>query len=152
MVYGGNATFRAGVGEEAREDARIVLEGLKNSITERETLEANYIVWQKMADKGSTKETLVLPIFSGPNAPTFKAAGGITVQIPEGSPLRIQVEELAKQPGMAYLNPLLARDDVNWQPVKLAFETWNYKQEGLTPAGAGFTRHCRHLGNGWFRR
>jgi hypothetical protein len=25
---------------------------------------------------------------------------------------------------------------VDWQPVKLAFEQWNYKQEGLTPAGA----------------
>ncbi|MCW8177994.1 hypothetical protein D8B25_22345, partial [Verminephrobacter aporrectodeae subsp. tuberculatae] len=28
------------------------------------------------------------------------------------------------------------RTDVNWQPVKLAFNTWNYKQEGLTQAGA----------------
>ncbi len=37
---------------------------------------------------------------------------------------------------MGYLNDLVARKDVNWQPVKLAFEQWDYKQEGLTPAGA----------------
>jgi filamentous hemagglutinin len=37
---------------------------------------------------------------------------------------------------MGYLNDLAARSDVNWQPVQLAFNQWNYKQEGLTPAGA----------------
>jgi filamentous hemagglutinin len=34
------------------------------------------------------------------------------------------------------LNSLTARTDVNWQPVKLAHESWNYQHEGLTPAGA----------------
>jgi filamentous hemagglutinin len=37
---------------------------------------------------------------------------------------------------MSYLNELAARTDVNWQPVKLAHDQWNFQQEGLTPAGA----------------
>lgn len=34
------------------------------------------------------------------------------------------------------MNNLAARSDVNWQPVKLAFDQWSYSQQGLTPAGA----------------
>ena len=57
------------------------------------------------------------------------------VQVPAGE-LRTQIQTLSQQPGMAYLNELAQRNDVNWQPVKLAHDQWNYKQEGLTPAGA----------------
>ena len=57
------------------------------------------------------------------------------MQIAEGD-IKSQINTLGAQPGMGYLNDLAARKDVNWQPVKLAFEQWNYKQEGLTSAGA----------------
>ncbi len=57
------------------------------------------------------------------------------MQIPEGD-FRSQIATLSAQPGMAYLNELAARSDVNWQPVKLAHDKWDFKQEGLTPAGA----------------
>ncbi len=50
--------------------------------------------------------------------------------------MKSQVSALATQPGMGYLSELAARGDVNWQPVKLAFDQWDHKQEGLTPAGA----------------
>ena len=66
----------------------------------------------------------------------FSAPGGISVQIPEGSEIKTQIQTLSQQPGMAYLNELSQRKDVNWQPVKLAFDQWSYKQESLTPAGA----------------
>ncbi|MCW8177992.1 hypothetical protein, partial [Verminephrobacter aporrectodeae] len=65
----------------------------------------------------------------------FSAPGGLVVQIPDGD-FRRQIQTLSQQPGMDYLNTLVNRTDVNWQPVKLAFNTWNYKQEGLTQAGA----------------
>lgn len=82
-----------------------------------------------------TTQTLTLPSFTGATKPVFSAPGGISVQIPEGD-FKTQITNLSSQPGMGYLNDLAAREDVNWQPVKLAFEQWNYKQEGLTPAGA----------------
>jgi large exoprotein involved in heme utilization and adhesion len=63
------------------------------------------------------------------------APGGISVQIPAGE-FRSQIATLSAQPGMSYLNELAARTDVNWQPVKLAHDQWNFQQEGLTPAGA----------------
>lgn len=136
VSYGGSASFEAGVGEKARADARIVLEGMKNSVTQTRTREANYVVWQKLANSGSVTETLVLPSFTGPTTPKFSAPGGLSVQLPAGSDFKSQIQTLAAQPGMGYLNALTQRSDVNWQPVKLAYEQWDYKQSGLTPAGA----------------
>ncbi|MDP3373946.1 MAG: DUF637 domain-containing protein [Hydrogenophaga sp.] len=128
--------IQAGVGEKARADARIILEGVKTSIFQQRTKESDYVVWQRKLDQGSVKETLTLPSFTGPDTTPFKAPGGISVQIPEGGEFKTQIQTLSKQPGMAYLNELSQRKDVNWQPVKLAFDQWSYKQEGLTPAGA----------------
>ena len=88
-----------------------------------------------MVNAGRTAETLILPSFTGPTKPFFIAPGGLTVQIPEGD-FKTRIAKLAAQPGMDYLNDLAARKDVNWQPVKLAYERWNYQQAGLTPAGA----------------
>ena len=132
---GGNAAFKAGVGERARADARIILEGVKTEVFKQRTRESNYVVWQKQLNQGSRTETLTLPSFTGKVNTAFKAPGGISVQIPAGE-FRSQIATLSQQPGMGYLNELAARSDVNWQPVKLAHDKWNYQQEGLTPAGA----------------
>jgi filamentous hemagglutinin len=99
------------------------------------TRKSNHVLWQKQLNQGSNTETLTLPSFTGPDKTPFRAPGGISVQIPEGD-FKSQVSALTTQPGMAYLTELTARSDVNWQPVKLAFDQWNYQQEGLTPAGA----------------
>jgi filamentous hemagglutinin len=127
--------LNAGVGERARADARIILEGVKTEVFQQRTRESNYVVWQKQLNQGSRTETLTLPSFTGTVNTPFKAPGGITAQIPAGE-FRSQIATLSAQPGMGYLNELAARSDVNWQPVKLAHDQWNYKQEGLTPAGA----------------
>jgi filamentous hemagglutinin len=133
VSYDTGASFQPGVGERARADARIILEGIKNSVLEQRTKDANYVVWQKKIDQGSFTETLVMPSFHGPKAPEFK--GPVLAQIPAGE-FKTQIQTLSQQPGMGYLNDLAARSDVNWQPVQLAFNQWNYKQEGLTSAGA----------------
>ena len=86
-------------------------------------------------NQGSRTETLTLPSFTGTINTPFRAPGGISVQIPEGE-FRSQIATLSQQPGMGYLNELAARSDVDWQPIKLAHDKWDYKQEGLTPAGA----------------
>lgn len=132
-VYGGTATFQVGVGEKARADARLILEGVKSRVTQTRTQESNYVVWQKLVNQGSVVETLRMPTFKGPSNPIF--IGPVLAQLPAGD-FKTQIQTLAKQPGMGYLNDLAARKDVKWQEVKLAFDSWNYKQEGLTPAGA----------------
>ncbi len=130
---GGGYVFAAGVGDKARSDARITLEGVKNTVKESEVAKNNWVVWQKEVGSASTVETLALPSFAGGG--TFTAPGGLSVQIPAGD-FKNQIETLSAQPGMEYLNALTARTDVKWEPVKLAFDKWEYKQEGLTPAGA----------------
>ena len=84
VSYGGTASFNAGVGEKARADARIILEGIKNTTTQIRTQESNYVVWQKQVNQGTSAETLVLPSFTGPAKPTFSAPGGLSVQIATG--------------------------------------------------------------------
>ena len=135
LSYGDTHAINGGVGEKARADARLILEGIKNTATQIRDSQSNYVLWQSMVNAGRTAETLILPSFTGPTKPFFIAPGGLTVQIPEGD-FKTRIAKLAAQPGMYYLNDLAARKDVNWQPVKLAYERWNYQQAGLTPAGA----------------
>ncbi|WP_346311287.1 hypothetical protein, partial [Acinetobacter baumannii] len=104
--------------------------------------EKNSVVWQSMQDKGSITETAQLPSFNGPVLPTFKAAGGLSVQVPISEKdankveLRDEILKLANQPGNAYLKELVNRKDVDWQTVLLTQKDWDYKSQGLTAAGA----------------
>jgi filamentous hemagglutinin len=123
--------LNVGVGEPAR----IIVECVKTCVFHQRTKEFNYVAWQKMVNQGIREETLTLPSFTAPRAPSFSTPGGISVQIPAGE-FRSQMATLSAQPGMAYLNELTARTDVNWQPVNLAHDKWDYKRESLTPAGA----------------
>ncbi|HFC8281543.1 TPA: DUF637 domain-containing protein, partial [Neisseria meningitidis] len=41
-----------------------------------------------------------------------------------------------KQPEYAYLKQLQVAKNINWNQVQLAYDRWDYKQEGLTEAGA----------------
>lgn len=104
--------------------------------------EKNSVVWQSTQDKGSITETAQLPSFNGPTAPTFQAAGGISVQIPVGEKdqnkvqIRDEILKLANQPGNEYLKDFVNRNDVDWNKVILAQQDWDYKSQGLTGAGA----------------
>ncbi|WP_192888609.1 DUF637 domain-containing protein, partial [Neisseria meningitidis] len=92
-------------------------------------------LWQKQAGRGSNIETLQLPSFTGPVAPVLSAPGGYIVDIPKGN-LKTEIEKLAKQPEYAYLKQLQVAKNINWNQVQLAYDRWDYKQEGLTEAGA----------------
>ncbi len=131
----GGATIRAGVGEQARADAKIILEGIKSSIHTETVSSSKSALWQKQAGRGSNIETLQLPSFTGPVAPVLSAPGGYIVDIPKGN-LKTEIETLAKQPEYAYLKQLQVAKNINWNQVQLAYDKWDYKQEGLTGAGA----------------
>ncbi|WP_192887726.1 DUF637 domain-containing protein [Neisseria meningitidis] len=131
----GGATIRAGVGEQARADAKIILEGIKSSIHTETVSSSKSTLWQKQAGRGSNIETLQLPSFTGPVAPVLTAPGGYIVDIPKGN-LKTEIEKLSKQPEYAYLKQLQVAKNVNWNQVQLAYDKWDYKQEGLTRVGA----------------
>lgn len=127
-------------GAEIKAGETISLQTASKLVEETLNKTSNSVVWQSMQDKGSITETAKLPSFNGPVAPTFIANGGLTVQVPvvsgKNNDVRAEVIKLSNQPGNEYLKGLIARKDVNWEAVKLAQESWNYKQQGLTGAGA----------------
>lgn len=43
---------------------------------------------------------------------------------------------LAKQPGMEWMDQMLKRKDVDWKKVSAAHDSWDYKNQNLTEAGA----------------
>ncbi|HGT4303996.1 TPA: DUF637 domain-containing protein [Neisseria meningitidis] len=131
----GGAVIRAGVGEQARADAKIILEGIKTTIHNETVSSSKSTLWQKQAGRGSNIETLQLPSFTGPVAPVLSAPGGYIVDIPKGN-LKTEIEKLAKQPEYAYLKQLQVAKNINWNQVQLAYDKWDYKQEGMTPAAA----------------
>ncbi|HEZ1437926.1 TPA: DUF637 domain-containing protein [Neisseria meningitidis] len=131
----GGAAIRAGVGDQARADAKIILEGIKSSVRTETVSSSKSALWQKQAGRGSNIETLQLPSFTGSVAPVLSAPGGYIVDIPKGN-LKTEIEKLAKQPEYAYLKQLQVAKNVNWNQVQLAYDKWDYKQEGLTRAGA----------------
>lgn len=114
----------------------------KTSITELLKKEKSSLAWQSMQDKGSITETAQLPSFNGPVLPTFKAAGGLSVQVPISEKdankveLRDAILDLSKKPGNEYLKEFVNRKDVDWQIVLLTQKDWDYKSQGLTGAGA----------------
>ena len=132
----GHAEIKAGVGENAVEGAQIILQDIVTKITETKKRDSNSVVWQSMQDKGSITETAKLPSFNGPVAPTFKAAGGLAIQVPVKDDVRSALDTLVNQQGTTYLKDLVLRNDVDWQAVKLAQQQWDYKSQGLTPAAA----------------
>ncbi|MBG8672368.1 pretoxin, partial [Neisseria meningitidis] len=90
--------------------------------------------------RGSVKPPLfeaprLLPSFTDPVVPKLSAPGGYIVDIPKGN-LKTEIEKLSKQPEYAYLKQLQVAKNVNWNQVQLAYDKWDYKQEGLTGAGA----------------
>ncbi|MCG3354118.1 DUF637 domain-containing protein [Neisseria meningitidis] len=131
----GGAAIRAGVGDQARADAKIILEGIKSSVRTETVSSSKSTLWQKQAGWGSNIETLQLPSFTGPVAPVLTAPGGYIADIPKGN-LKTEIEKLAKQPEYAYLKQLQVAKNINWNQVQLAYDRWDYKQEGLTEAGA----------------
>ena len=130
------------IGSTLEAGGKLELIAAKTSITDLLKKEKNSVVWQSMQDKGSITETAQLPSFNGPVLPTFKAAGGLSVQVPISEKdvnkveLRDAILDLSKKPGNEYLKELVNRKDVDWQTVLLTQKDWDYKSQGLTAAGA----------------
>ena len=97
------------------------------------TTTARNFLWQSEASTGSKTEVMHLASIQVPaNNINFIGTGGISVQIPKGSNLAVQINTLAKQPGNEYLGELAKRSDIDWKQVELVNKTWDYSKSGLT--------------------
>ena len=132
--YLSGASFYAG--------SKINLLAAISTLQEQAQTDSNSVVWQSIQNTGKIEQSALLPSFTGPTNPTFEAKGGLNVQIPisekdvQKRQLKDEIITLASQPEYSYLNDLINRDDINWQQVILSNDKWNYKQQGLTGAGA----------------
>lgn len=66
------------------------------------------------------------------------AAGGISadVKTKNGQALQGAITALGVQPGTEWLKGLNTRNDVQWNVVRDAYDSWNYKSQSLNPAVA----------------
>ncbi|RDU78007.1 hypothetical protein CHH34_20240 [Aeromonas veronii] len=66
---------------------------------------------------------------------TISAGQGVLLQVgqKEGESLQAQLDKLATQPGMAWVEQVRSMPGVKMEAVQEAYEQWNYSQQSLSP-------------------
>uniref|UniRef100_UPI0034D3768F DUF637 domain-containing protein n=1 Tax=Klebsiella oxytoca TaxID=571 RepID=UPI0034D3768F len=92
----------------------------------------------RQANKGYSEGKWVLPSVHAGGKLTVNAASGISADIKakNGQALQGAITALGALPGTEWLKGLNTRSDVQWNTVKDAYDSWNYKSQSLNPAVA----------------
>ncbi|SDC49890.1 filamentous hemagglutinin family N-terminal domain-containing protein [Variovorax sp. CF079] len=102
--------------------------------SQSETSQGRDLGYQKTKDKGTQDQTTHYNQFNAVNL----AVNANHVQAGIGA--RDSVEQLAKQPGMGWVEQLnndpKLQGKIDWVKVEEAHKNWNHEQQGLTPEGA----------------
>lgn len=110
---------------------------VKNTTFEQ-TVSTSKGFYIKQANKGYSEGKWVLPSVYAGGTLTVDAAGGISadVKTKNGQALQGAITALGVQPGTEWLKGLNTRNDVQWNVVRDAYDSWNYKSQSLNPAVA----------------
>ncbi|HDG9830983.1 TPA: DUF637 domain-containing protein [Raoultella ornithinolytica] len=110
---------------------------VKNTTFEQ-TVSTSKGFYIKQANKGYSEGKWVLPSVYAGGKLTVDAASGISadVKTKNGQALQGAITALGVQPGTEWLKGLNTRNDVQWNVVKDAYDSWNYKSQSLNPAVA----------------
>lgn len=134
-------SIKVGDGPNPSPDAKLVITSAKGLYSNIQDNSKKNTFWQSMESKGTVEELANLPKFNGP-VNNIKIEGNLSVQVPikqgENSEVVDIINNLSKEKGYEYLKTLIDNKDknVNWTAVELTKKNWDYKQQGLTPAGA----------------
>ncbi|CAI1124917.1 DUF637 domain-containing protein [Serratia ficaria] len=92
----------------------------------------------KQANKGYEDNKWVLPSIHTGGALTVDAAKGVSadVKVKNGQALQSAIDALGNTPGTTWVKDLNKRNDVQWNTVKDAYDSWDYKSQHLNPAVA----------------
>ncbi|WP_260514568.1 DUF637 domain-containing protein [Serratia fonticola] len=92
----------------------------------------------KQANKGYEDNKWVLPSIHTGGALTVEAAKGISadVKVKNGQALQSAIDALGNTAGTTWVKGLNKRNDVQWNKVKDAYDSWDYKSQHLNPAVA----------------
>lgn len=102
---------------------------------------AQWEIVHKLKVFAHTEKFANLPKFNGPTDKIY-IEGNLAIQVPikEGENREIidVVNELSNKPGYEYLKSLVENkeNNIDWSTLALANKNWDYKSQGLTPAGA----------------
>ncbi|WP_201160295.1 DUF637 domain-containing protein [Klebsiella grimontii] len=110
---------------------------VKNTTFEQ-TVSTSKGFYIRQANKGYSEGKWVLPSIHAGGKLTVNAASGISADIKakNGQALQGAITALAALPGTEWLKGLNSRSDVQWNTVKDAYDSWNYKSQSLNPAVA----------------
>jgi filamentous hemagglutinin len=92
----------------------------------------------KQANKGYEDNKWVLPSIHAGGALTVDAAKGVSadVKVKNGQVLQSAIDALGNTAGTTWVKDLNKRNDVQWNKVKDAYDSWDYKSQHLNPAVA----------------
>lgn len=110
---------------------------VKNTTFEQ-TVSTSKGFYIKQGNEGYSEGKWVLPSVYVGGQLTVNAANGISADIKakNGQALQGAVNALGALSGTEWLKGLNTRSDVQWNTVKDAYDSWNYKSQGLNPAVA----------------
>ncbi|WP_413773402.1 DUF637 domain-containing protein [Klebsiella oxytoca] len=118
-------------------NGKINFRAVKNTTFEQ-TVSTSKGFYIKQANKGYSEGKWVLPSVYAGGKLTVNAASGISadVKTKNSQALKGAVTALGALPGTEWLKGLNTRSDVQWNTVKDAYDSWNYKSQSLNPAVA----------------
>jgi len=128
------ATIKSGesVSITATEGQVALLTGKDTSYDQKVTQKTGLLTW-KSTDKGTSVEIVVPTIIQTDQGLSIRAGNGVVVEYRQTGDVRRDVEQLAQNPGLEWMGPLLEREDINWQAVQENFTKWNKTDSGLAP-------------------
>ncbi|MRF67105.1 filamentous hemagglutinin N-terminal domain-containing protein [Escherichia coli] len=116
---------------------KVNFKAVKNSQFEQVITNSNgFYITQR--NKGYTSDKWVLPALHIGGKLTVDANKGITADVKSknGQSLENALEALGKTEGTQWLAGLKDREDVQWNLVKDAYDSWDYKSQSLNPVAA----------------
>ncbi|WP_426406334.1 DUF637 domain-containing protein [Serratia sp. PAMC26656] len=92
----------------------------------------------KQSNKGYEDNKWVLPSIHTGGTLTVDAAKGVSadVKAKNGQVLQSAIDALGNTPGTTWVKDLNKRNDVQWNTVKDAYDSWDYKSQHLNPVVA----------------
>jgi len=97
-------------------------------------------VWWRERDRGDYGEAIRPVTITADGGLKIVAGGGIIVEYEATGSFEASIAQLSQSPGLAWMGEL--RNDpalagrVDWRAVEAQFDSWDYKAQGLTEAGA----------------
>ncbi|MBS9422656.1 DUF637 domain-containing protein [Photorhabdus caribbeanensis] len=113
---------------------KVNFKAVKNSTFEQ-TITHSKGFYIKQTNKGYTENKWVLPAIHIGGKFTVEAAKGVSadIKVKNGQSLQNAVSVFGNTPETAWLKGLNERKDVQWNLVKDAYDSWDYKSQHLNP-------------------